>query len=188
MGPVRSVVILNSVRNPHCVIRDPVRNPEPHDGFNVGLGPRKAFDVQRGIHDGVRDPEIRAGSNAGSWCTTWGPGQRTRSRSPCGIQRVSIDVVRGPEFHSGFNPGSGIPYVIPNSVRHPMRDHLCRTGPEIPCRMHCGVRVPAHDHDFSAGPTAGSWLSWCVRNSLPVAQARILDPGRDPDIHAGFLS
>ena len=128
VGPVRSVVILNSVRNPHCVIRDPVRNPEPHDGFNVGLGPRKAFDVQRGIHDGVRDPEIRAGSNAGSWCTTWGPGQRTRSRSPCGIQRVSIDVVRGPEFHSGFNPGSGIPYLIPNSVRHPIEGSFMSHG------------------------------------------------------------
>ena len=94
----------------------------------------------------------------------------------------------GPEFHAGCNPGSGIPYVIPNSVRHPMRDHLCRTGPGIPCGMHCGVLVPAREHDFSAGPTAGSWLSWCARNSFSVAQARIRIPGRDPDIHAGFHS
>ena len=91
-------------------------------------------------------------------------------------------------FHAGGNAGSGIPYVIPNSVRHPMRDHLRHMWPGIPCGMHCGVRAPASDHDFSAGLTAGSWRLWCARNSLPVAQAWIRDPVRDPDLHAGFHS
>ena len=118
-------------------------------------------------------------------------GSRTSNvipKSVCDPTREHMCSAGGPEFHAGCNPGSGIPYVIPNSVRHPMRDHLCRTGPGIPCGMHCGVLVPAREHDFSAGPTAGSWLSWCARNSFSVAQARIRIPGRDPDIHAGFHS
>ena len=37
------------VRDPRCVIRDPVRNPEPHAGFNERLGPRTGSVVRGGI-------------------------------------------------------------------------------------------------------------------------------------------
>ena len=56
-----SLEIPHSVRYPQSVIRDHVRNPEPHAGFNVGLGPRTGFGVQRGIQDEVRDPEFCEG-------------------------------------------------------------------------------------------------------------------------------
>ena len=84
-----ALMILNFVRNSRSVIRDPVRNPEPHAGFNEGLGPRtgsvfnggsgtkhdfpnyvrdpmRDHGVQRGSQDIERDPDIRAGSNAGA--------------------------------------------------------------------------------------------------------------------------
>ena len=75
-------------------------------------------------------------------------------------------------FHAGGNAGSGIPYVIPNSVRHPMRDLVRHMWPGIPCGMHCGVRAPASDHDFSAGLTAGSG---------PLSSVASLIEGPHPD-------
>ena len=45
------LMILNFVRNPRSVIRDPLRNPERHAGFNEGLGPRTGSVVQRRIQD-----------------------------------------------------------------------------------------------------------------------------------------
>ena len=76
-----ALMILNFVRNPRSVVRDPVRNPELHAGFNEGLGPRTGSVVQRGIQDEARLPEFRAGSNAGSWCSTWQPGIRAGSNA-----------------------------------------------------------------------------------------------------------
>ena len=46
-----ALMILNFVRDPRSVIRDPVRNPEPHAGFNERLGPRTGSVFQRGIRD-----------------------------------------------------------------------------------------------------------------------------------------
>ena len=46
-----SLEIPHSVRYQQSVILDHVRNPEPHAGFNVGLGPTTGFGVKRGIQD-----------------------------------------------------------------------------------------------------------------------------------------
>ena len=45
-------------------------------------------------------------------------------------------------FHAGGNAGSGIPYVIPNSVRHPMRDHLRHMWPGIHAGCTAGSGPP----------------------------------------------
>ena len=54
-----------------------------------------------------------------------------------------------PDFHAGGKAGSWIPYVIPNSVRHPMRDHLRAT-----CFIRCGT-PPYLGSEVKGGPWAG---------------------------------
>ena len=57
--------------------------------------------------------------------------------------------MRGPDFHAGGKAGSWIPYVIPNSVRHPMRDHLRAT-----CFIRCGT-PPYLGSEVNGGPLGG---------------------------------
>ena len=82
------------------------------------------------------DEQFHTGGNFGHWMASW-------SWFPC------RDQCCGP----GQRAGSVAPYVIPTSVRDPLRDHGRRAGPGISCWMQCGVREHVRDPDFSAGPT-----------------------------------
>ena len=55
-----------------------------------------------------------------------------------------------------FNVGPGTWYVIPNSVRYPMRDHCVQRG----------IQDTVRDPDIRAAPNVGSWMSYGARNSM----------------------
>ena len=90
-----------------------------------------------------------------------------------------------------FNVGPGTSYVIPNSVRYPMRDHCVQRG----------IQDTVRDPDIRAAPTVGSWLSYGARNSMRDAirgpgprtgsliqcgtHCGIMGVVRGPEFHAG---
>ena len=132
-----ALMILNFVRNPRSVIRDPVRNPERHAGFNEGLGPRTGSVVQRstwdpglsatsripcGIQCGIMVFNVAARTSNVIPTSVRDPTREHRCRAgpglPCGGQSGILDPVRNPEFRPSSNAGSFTCDVF-HSVRYP---------------------------------------------------------------------
>ena len=124
-------------RDSHVGLNDVIRGIVRAPGIPAGF---KAGPVM------VRDPEFRAAS------TMRDQGPRAESPCPRGNQWGGWGVGRDPLF----NVGPGTSYVIPNSVRYPMRDHCVQRG----------IQDTVRDPDIRAAPNVGSWMSYGARNSM----------------------